>query len=131
MQVHVRTDNHVNGSAGLTAHVESVVEESLARFGNRVTRVEVHLGDENSHKKSGDDKRCAMEARPAGMQPIAVTAMAASVGEAIDAATAKLVKSLDRLFDKKFDAKGRPSTGELANVDAGDVETEEFTAVDE
>jgi hypothetical protein len=115
MQVQVHTDNHVNGSAGLTAHVESVVQDAMSRFGKRLMRVEVHLGDENSHKKNGSDKRCSMEARPAGMQPIAVTAMAATIGEAIEGATSKLVKTLDRTFEKKFDAKGRPSTATLAN----------------
>ena len=66
MQVQVHTDNHVNGSAGLTAHVESVVTGALDRFGNRVTRVEVHIGDENGHKGGEHDKRCAMEARLSG-----------------------------------------------------------------
>jgi ribosome-associated translation inhibitor RaiA len=114
MQVQVHTDNHVNGSAGLTAHVESVVTDAMQRFGHRVTRVEVHLGDENSHKKSDNDKRCSMEARPSGMAPIAVTSMASTINEAIDAATDKLVKSLQKTFDKKFDAKGRPSAAEFA-----------------
>lgn len=126
MQVHVHTDNHVNGSAGLTAHVENVVTDALERFGNRITRVEVHLGDENSHKKTGDDKRCSMEARPAGMQPIAVTAMAATINEAIGGAAAKLVKTLDKTFDKKYGAKGRPSAAEFAAAgEPAAVETEE------
>ena len=129
MQVQVHPDNHVNGSAGLTAHVESVVTDAMQRFGNRVTRVEVHLGDENSHKKSDNDKRSSMEARPAGLAPIAVTSMASTINEAIDAAADKLVKTLQKTFDKKFDAKGRPSAAEFAA--APEEAEEEIPALEE
>lgn len=129
MQVQVHTDNHVNGSAGLTAHVESAVAEALDRFGNRVTRVEVHLGDENGHKGGEHDKRCAMEARLSGLQPIAVTGQGGSVDAAISAAIDKLVRTIDRTLEKKYDAKGRPSAAKFAAID--EVETEEFLAVEE
>ena len=123
MQVQVHTDNHVNGSAGLTAHVESVVTGALDRFGNRVTRVEVHIGDENGHKGGEHDKRCAMEARLSGLQPIAVTGQGAIVEAAISAAVDKLVRTIDRTLEKKYGAKGRTSTAEFAA--SGAVETEE------
>ena len=110
MQILVHTDNHVEGNEGLTAHVQSVVADAMERFGNRVTRVEVQLTDENSGKKAGDkDKRCAMEARVAGLQPIAVTQLAPTLHQAIDGALGKLEKTLDRTFDKRDDPKGRPS----------------------
>jgi hypothetical protein len=44
---------------------------ALARF--KVTRLEVHLADENSDKFGINDKRCLIEARPVNMQPVAVT----------------------------------------------------------
>ena len=97
MQVQVHTDNHVNGSAGLTAHVEAVVTDAMSRFGNRVTRVEVHIGDENGHKKGDEDKRCAMEARLSGLQPIAVTGHGASVDIAINAAADVQIPPPERL----------------------------------
>ncbi|MBL9163824.1 MAG: HPF/RaiA family ribosome-associated protein [Planctomycetaceae bacterium] len=129
MQIHVHTDNHVQGSAGLTAHVEAVVQEALDRFGNRVIRVEVHLGDENGHKKSDQDKRCGMEARLSNLAPIAVAAHGDTLDMAISGAIDKLVRTIDRTLDKKFGAKGRTSTAEFASAD--DVETEEFLATDE
>lgn len=129
MQVQVHTDNHVNGSAGLTAHVESIVAGALDRFGNRVTRVEVHIGDENGHKKGDDDKRCAMEARLSGLQPIAVTGHGATVDIAINAAADKLVRTLDKTLEKKYGAKGRVSTAEFATN--GELESEELLASDE
>ena len=36
------------------------------RFSAHITRVEVHLGDENAGKRGSDDKRCMMEARLEG-----------------------------------------------------------------
>ncbi len=52
MQILVNTDNYIAG-------------------GEELTRVEVHLTDENSISKSGDtDKRCVMEVRSADYQPI-------------------------------------------------------------
>jgi ribosome-associated translation inhibitor RaiA len=107
----------------LTAHVESVVTGALERFGNRVTRVEVHIGDENGHKGGEHDKRCAMEARLSGLQPIAVTGQGTIVEAAISAAVDKLVRAIDRTLEKKYGAKGRTSTAEFAAN--GQVETEE------
>jgi ribosomal subunit interface protein len=110
MQILVHTDNHIEGGESLTAHVESVVADAMERFGNRVTRVEVQLTDENSNKKGGDkDKRCAMEARLAGLSPIAVSDLAPTLHQAIDGALEKLEKSLDRTLAKRDDPKGRPS----------------------
>ena len=75
MQIQVQTDNHTAGGVGLTRQVEAVVEGALERFGDRITRVEVHFTDENGSQKSSDsDKRCVMEARLAGLQPITVSA---------------------------------------------------------
>jgi ribosomal subunit interface protein len=110
MQILVHTDNHIEGNATLTAHVESVVADAMERFGKRVTRVEVHLTDENSSKKPGsDDMRCAMEARLAGLSPIAVSDQAATLHQAIDGALAKLARTLERTIAKRDDPKGRPS----------------------
>lgn len=112
MQVLVSTDNYVEGSQELSSHVESVLEDSLARFGERLIRVEVHIGDENSSSKSDDaDKRCAMEARLAGLPPIAVTHKAAQIDQAIYGAVEKLEKTLDRKLGKHNDHKGRTSFG--------------------
>jgi ribosome-associated translation inhibitor RaiA len=132
MQVQVHTDNHVNGSAGLTAHVESIVMGALDRFGNRVTRVEVHIGDENGHKGGEHDKRCAMEARLSGLQPIAVTGQGAIVEAAISAAVDKLVRAIDRTLEKKYGAKGRTSTADFtASGVVETVDNEEILAAED
>jgi ribosome-associated translation inhibitor RaiA len=110
MQIQVNTDNHIEGGAKLTQHVESVVDDALKRFGDRITRVEVVFTDENSSHKSGDDDmRCALEARLAGLQPIAVTHHAASLDQALSGAIDKMRKMLDRTLGKRDDPRGRTS----------------------
>jgi ribosome-associated translation inhibitor RaiA len=101
MMIQLSTDNHIQGSADLQRQVESVVEASLERFGDRITRVEVHLSDENSAQKDhGEAIRCRIEARPAGLQPVAVTADATNVDQAVDEAAEKLKRLLDSTFGK-------------------------------
>jgi hypothetical protein len=95
MQVQVNTDSTIEGSEGLATHLRGVVETALGRFIDRITRVEVHLSDQNSDKGGQDDKRCMMEARLEGRQPIAVTHTAATVGEAVDGAAEKLKRSIE------------------------------------
>jgi ribosome-associated translation inhibitor RaiA len=110
MKIQVNTDNHIHGSEELTRQVVGVVEGTLDRFSNRITRVEVHLTDENSSAKSrGNDIRCVMEARPASQQPITVSHDAATLEEAVNGAAEKLEKTLDRTFGRMDDHKGRQS----------------------
>ena len=105
MQILVVTDNHINGSEGMQSYVQSVVGAALDRYSQRVTRVEVHLGDENSHKAGGE--WCAIEARLAGMQPITVNATAGNIDQAIDSASDKLLHALEHAIGKKEDARPR------------------------
>jgi len=110
MQVLVNTDNHIGGGQALAGLVESTVEETLGRFGERITRVEVHLTDENSRAKEGEnDKRCVMEARLAGLEPIVVSQQGATVEQAIDSAADILEKSISRTLERLDAPKGRTS----------------------
>jgi ribosome-associated translation inhibitor RaiA len=76
--------------------VEAVVRDALDRFSAKITRVEVHLSDQNSDKKFGaEDKRCLLEARLAGLQPISASYQAATLEQAVEGAVEKLKRSLD------------------------------------
>jgi ribosome-associated translation inhibitor RaiA len=93
MQVQVNTDRNIEGHEALTAQVVGVVESALSRSSDYITRVEVHLSDENSNKKGGNnDMRCMMEARLESRQPVAVTHQAATLDQAVDGAADKLTK---------------------------------------
>jgi len=117
MQVQLNTDHNVAGSTELTLQLEGEVHGALGRFVDRITRVEVHLSDLTSDNKTGgDDKRCVMEARLAGRQPISVSHAASTVSLAIEGACDKLVSALERLLGK-LDADQR-SGARQANDDA-------------
>ncbi|CAN5432312.1 HPF/RaiA family ribosome-associated protein [soil metagenome] len=100
MKIQVHTDHNVTGSADLDEQTEADVASALSRFESRLTRVEVHLGNESAGRSTGDDFRCLMEARPAGMQPVVVTHDAATVPEALHGATDKLEALLTSTFER-------------------------------
>lgn len=100
MQIQLNTAHNVTGSEELAAQLEGDVRAALDRFAERITRVEVHLTDLNSSEKRGTDKRCLMEARIAGRQPLSVTHVAATVDLAIDGAADMLTHALDTTFGK-------------------------------
>lgn len=95
MQIHTNTDRSINGSERLAALAASIVEGALDRFRDQITRVEVHLSDENAAKRGGADKRCMMEARLEGRPPIAVTHQADTLELAMDGAADKLKRSIE------------------------------------
>lgn len=94
MLIQVNTDHNIQGRERLVAEVEATVESHLDRFEEYLTRVEVHLGDENGKKGGGQDKRCMIEARIEGHQPVAVTHLADTLSQAMDGAAKKMKASL-------------------------------------
>ena len=97
MQIQFNTDRNIHVDEALSAEVNRTVEGALSRFSDQITRVEVHLSDENSDKKArgADDMRCLMEARLEGRQPIAVTHSAATSSQAVEGAADKLTHLID------------------------------------
>ena len=111
MQVQVNTDKHIHGGERLSLWVKTEVVAKLSRFADHVTRVEAHLSDESGHKSGGADKKCLLEARPAGLHPLAVTHLAATLEQAVHGATEKLGRLLDSTFGQLNSVKGRVPTG--------------------
>jgi ribosome-associated translation inhibitor RaiA len=116
MQIQVRHDNHIQGQESLQAYVQSVIEASVDRFAERITRIEAHLGDANGDKSGSDDMRCMLEARVSGVKTIAVTHQAESLSQAIDGAADKLAHALESSIGK-LDDKSRRAEG-LGHVSA-------------
>jgi hypothetical protein len=68
MQVQLNTNRQITVDDQLAHQVETAVESALSRFADQITRVEVHLSDENRHR-DGDDTRCMLEARLSRQAP--------------------------------------------------------------
>ena len=80
-------------------HINKTVAHAMEKNERQVTRVEVHLHDSNA-KKGGVDKRCVMEARLAGHQPLAVEAIHADMYLAITDAAGKLQRAVSHKLDR-------------------------------
>lgn len=107
MQIQVNTDHHIDGGEGLATYVTSDLTAGLSRFAQWLTRVEVHISEDGAGRP--EDKRCVIEARPAGAQPVAVTHHASSVDDAYSGAAHKLEKVLDSKYSRAHDHKGAES----------------------
>lgn len=107
MKILVNTDASIQGNEKLEQHAQDVVQSVLGHLADHITRVEIHLSDENSTKGGNDDKRCLMEARMEGHQPIAVKDTASSIHQAIDGASEKLKRLLDHTLGRIQDRKER------------------------
>lgn len=115
MKIQLNTDVHIDGTEALAAQVSATVEHALERFSAHITRVEVHLSDENGGKSGQQDHRCMLEARLEGRQPVAVTDHAATLEQAVQGAAHKLAHLLDttlgRLHDHREKTSGLPLSG--------------------
>ena len=105
MKIQINTDHNIKGHEALTVKVREQVEGALSRISEHITRVEVHLSDENGNKKSQNDKRCMIEARLEGHQPLAVTNQSETLEQAVEGASDKLIKLIDSTLGRLRDHK--------------------------
>ncbi len=103
MKIQINTDDNIAGREELAEQTKATVESTLGHLTEHITRVEVHLSDENSDKGGSRDKRCMMEARLEGLQPIAVTDEAETMAQAVDGAAEKLRSSLESTLGRLSD----------------------------
>ncbi|MFB9689702.1 HPF/RaiA family ribosome-associated protein [Amycolatopsis plumensis] len=119
VQIQVNTDHNIHGGEGLAGYVTTDLEQSLSRFRGWLTRVEVHLSEDGGSKP--EDKKCVIEARPGGKQPVAVTHHAASVDDAYAGAAHKLGRVLDSRYGRAHDHKGSDSIRHMPAPEDPDV----------
>jgi ribosome-associated translation inhibitor RaiA len=133
MQIQVHSDNHIEGSARLAEWVSESVASKIDRFEEDLTRVVVHLNDENGQKAGANDKRCQIEARPKGLQPISVTHKAELLEFALEGALEKLNHALDHQFGKLRNKRvvNYPIDGQTETVESQDALLEEDFLADE
>jgi ribosomal subunit interface protein len=100
MQIQINTDHRISGSPQVAGRVQALVRDTLDRYSDRITRVEVHLNDLNGEKSGSNDKRCHMEARIGGLGPISVNHEAENLNLAIDGAMEKLERVIEHKLGK-------------------------------
>lgn len=107
MQVQVHTNDHIQGGESLARWIQDETAHRLTRFRETITRVEVFLTDVDAGKSGANDKRCRLEARPAGRQPVTVTADGDKVATAFISAADKLIHALDADLGRAKDRHAR------------------------
>ncbi|MFJ7883667.1 HPF/RaiA family ribosome-associated protein [Pseudomonas sp. NPDC096917] len=100
MQTEVFSDKNIAVDVRTQNWVTATVEVTLERHLLDLTRVIVHVTDENGGKSGPKDKLCKMEARPKGHQPILVSHKANELTLAVEGAATKLEHALEHLFGK-------------------------------
>jgi hypothetical protein len=106
MQILLHADPNTDGGQLMAEHVTTVVNDAMARFGERITSVEAHLSDVNGQaKSSADDIHCTLEARLAGLDPVIVKDNAGSAHQAIAGAVRKLKRAVGATL-AKHDPRG-------------------------
>lgn len=100
MQIQLNTDRNISGTEKLESFVTAKVKESLKHYAGKITRIEVHLSDENADKGGTDDIQCKLEARLEGMKPVLVASKSSSKEIALDDALGKMKSSLGTIIGK-------------------------------
>ena len=100
MQVQVNPGDGIEGKETLERWASDYLTDQLARFRQDITGIEVQLKDENSGKSGPADKRCLLEARVTGHEPLVAEHRAENQDMAIRGAAQKLIKVLDSKLGK-------------------------------
>lgn len=116
MQVLLNTDTHIDGRHRMAEYLETVVKDSLGRFGDHLTRVEAHVTDSNHVKTHPDEIHCTLEARLSGFEPVVVKDHANNAHQAINGAVTKLKRAVATVLEK-HDTKRGPGLSEAESAD--------------
>jgi len=101
MTIQFNTDNNIPAKEAIKEPLTALIADELNRYSEYITRIEVHLTDENGSKSGINDKRCVLEARLEGKSPVAVTNHANTRDQAVEGAIDKLKSVLDTMIGKE------------------------------
>tara|TARA_R110000868_G_scaffold175216_2_gene412163 strand:- start:111 stop:425 length:315 start_codon:yes stop_codon:yes gene_type:complete len=100
MTIQFNTDKNIQGTEALEKFVSEKINHALKHMDDKITRIEVHLSDQNADKGGSDDIQCKLEARLEGIQPVLVESKNSTKEKAIDSAIEKMKSTLDTIIGK-------------------------------
>ncbi len=100
MTIQFNTDKTISGEKRNEAFFTAQIADELDRFQSHITRIEVHLSDENGKKEGRNDILCLLEARLEGRKPIAVSNQADTIELAVTGGIEKLTSSLEKILGR-------------------------------
>ncbi len=100
MTIQLNTDKNLTIHQEYEDKIKGMITDGIGRFDDLINRIEVHLSDENGSKEGLDDKRCLLEAKIVGKEPIAVTNLGNNYDLALSGAISKLKSKLETVSGK-------------------------------
>lgn len=100
MIIQINSDNNVTIHPNFNAEISELLTTKLSRFSDQITRIEIHFSDQNGQKGGVKDKKCNLEARLEGRQPIVVTEINDTLGQAATGAIEKMKAALTTVVEK-------------------------------
>lgn len=100
MIIQLNTDKNLTIHAEYENKINEALTQQLDRYSQYITRIEVHLSDENGSKAGLNDKRCFLEARLEGKQPVVASDLGDTYDLALKGATEKLKHALTTIVSK-------------------------------
>lgn len=100
MKIQFNTDKTINGDERHRDYFTDLIAKELEQYQSHITRLEVHVTDQNGIKEGLDDIRCLIEARLEGRQPIAVSEQADTTELAVSGAIERLIIALDTILGR-------------------------------
>lgn len=101
MQVQINPGS-VTTTPAIEVHINERIDHALKTLKEEVTRVEVHLHDDDGRDRKGEmAKRVTMEARPRGADPLVVHASGRDLYEVVSEAAGKLERAVRRFTEKR------------------------------
>ena len=129
MEIKTNTDHSIATTEALTSHVNTVVTDTMQRFGEQITRVVVHLSQGKDSKSPAGEHRCVMEAHVKGHAPVVANGHASNLHQAIQSAADKLKRATDSVIGRMSNgAKGGSRIVDALETDSAD-DADESTPV--
>ena len=101
MLIQINSDKSLTWEQRSSDFFTTQIADALERYESHITRIEVHLKDENGSKDGISDISCTLEARIEGKKPIAVTNHDETVDKAVTGAIDKIKSSIEKIVDKR------------------------------
>lgn len=103
MKILINTDKTIHADERHRDFFSDQIAKEIDEYQSHITRIEVHITDQNGKKDGMNDILCLLEARIEGRQPIAVSDQADTVEEAVSGAIEHLKSALETMLDRKHD----------------------------
>ncbi|RYF23339.1 MAG: HPF/RaiA family ribosome-associated protein [Flavobacteriales bacterium] len=100
MNIQLNADNNLTIHEPYQLQIKAQLTKDLGRFSNHISRLEVHLSDENGSKAGLNDKRCLIEAKLEGKPSIVASDLGDTYDIALKSATEKIKSALNTTISK-------------------------------